>query len=251
MGASEDEASRRAISNQNSRRGGLKLAAIAIFIFLAAAGALGQTPTASNAKTDSTADYSKEAFVIEKLRTVVSFENDGASRLATTSAVRVQSQAGVEHWGVLSVGYSSTNEQVEIDYVRVHKADGTVVETPSDSAQNVTSEIMRVAPMYTDYHEKHVPVKGLGVGDVLEYEITKHLQTPLIPGQFWFAYDFDKTNVVLDEEVDVSVPKDRAVNLRNVVTVSKAHMGRRVALLSPERMKGICAAMGFSLGCTS
>jgi mRNA interferase MazF len=42
-----------------------------------------------------------------------------------------------------------------------------------------------------------------------------------------------------------------AVNLHNVVTVSKAHLGRRVAVLSTERMKEICAAMGFSLGCTS
>ena len=42
-----------------------------------------------------------------------------------------------------------------------------------------------------------------------------------------------------------------AVNPHNVVTVSKAHLGRRVAMLSPERMKEICAALGFSLGCTS
>jgi len=42
-----------------------------------------------------------------------------------------------------------------------------------------------------------------------------------------------------------------AVNLHNVVTVSKTHLGRRVAVLSPERMKEICAAIGFSLGCTS
>ena len=42
-----------------------------------------------------------------------------------------------------------------------------------------------------------------------------------------------------------------AVNLHNVVTVSKAHLGRRVAVLSPERMKEICAALGFSVGCTS
>jgi mRNA-degrading endonuclease toxin of MazEF toxin-antitoxin module len=42
-----------------------------------------------------------------------------------------------------------------------------------------------------------------------------------------------------------------AVHLHNVVTVSKAHLGRRVAVLSPERMKEICAALGFSLGCTS
>lgn len=42
-----------------------------------------------------------------------------------------------------------------------------------------------------------------------------------------------------------------AVNLHNVVTVSKTHLGRRVAVLSPERMNEICAALGFALGCSS
>ena len=42
-----------------------------------------------------------------------------------------------------------------------------------------------------------------------------------------------------------------AVNLHNVVTVSKAHLGRRVAVLSPERLREICAALGFALGCSS
>ena len=42
-----------------------------------------------------------------------------------------------------------------------------------------------------------------------------------------------------------------SVNLHNVVTVSKAHLGRRVAALSPARMREICTAMGFALGCTS
>jgi len=41
-----------------------------------------------------------------------------------------------------------------------------------------------------------------------------------------------------------------AVNLHNVVTVSKAHLGRRVAMLSSERLEEICAALGFSMGCT-
>ena len=40
-----------------------------------------------------------------------------------------------------------------------------------------------------------------------------------------------------------------AVNLHNVVTVSLAHLGRRVAMLSPERLKEISAALGFALGC--
>lgn len=40
-----------------------------------------------------------------------------------------------------------------------------------------------------------------------------------------------------------------AVNLHNVVTVSKEHIGRRVAKLSSQRLAEVCAALGFALGC--
>lgn len=41
-----------------------------------------------------------------------------------------------------------------------------------------------------------------------------------------------------------------AVNLHNVVTVSKARLGRRVAGLSAERLQEVCRALGFALGCS-
>jgi mRNA interferase MazF len=41
------------------------------------------------------------------------------------------------------------------------------------------------------------------------------------------------------------------VNLHNVVTVSKAHLGRRLAVLNREKMKELCSALGFALGCTT
>jgi len=40
-----------------------------------------------------------------------------------------------------------------------------------------------------------------------------------------------------------------AVNLHNVITVSKDHLGRRVAVLSSARLEEICNALGFALGC--
>jgi mRNA interferase MazF len=40
-----------------------------------------------------------------------------------------------------------------------------------------------------------------------------------------------------------------AVNLHNVVTVSKDHVGRRLARLDDERMREVCAALAFALGC--
>jgi mRNA-degrading endonuclease toxin of MazEF toxin-antitoxin module len=40
-----------------------------------------------------------------------------------------------------------------------------------------------------------------------------------------------------------------AINLHNVVTVSQAALGRRVATLAPARMRDVCAALAFALGC--
>jgi mRNA-degrading endonuclease toxin of MazEF toxin-antitoxin module len=42
-----------------------------------------------------------------------------------------------------------------------------------------------------------------------------------------------------------------AVNLHNVVTVSRARIGKRVARVNTMRMEEICGALRFSLGCDS
>ena len=42
-----------------------------------------------------------------------------------------------------------------------------------------------------------------------------------------------------------------AVNLHNTITVPKAKLERRIASLTPERMREICGALGFALGCSS
>lgn len=40
-----------------------------------------------------------------------------------------------------------------------------------------------------------------------------------------------------------------AISLHNAVTVDQRKLGRRVAQLDPGRMREVCAALGFSLGC--
>jgi mRNA interferase MazF len=55
------------------------------------------------------------------------------------------------------------------------------------------------------------------------------------------------SEVVLNEEDGMKSPC--AVNLHSAVTVSHQRMGERVAQLSSARMKEVCAALRFSLGC--
>ena len=39
------------------------------------------------------------------------------------------------------------------------------------------------------------------------------------------------------------------VNLHNLITVSRQNLGPRLSQLSPRRMKEVCAALAFALGC--
>jgi mRNA interferase MazF len=55
------------------------------------------------------------------------------------------------------------------------------------------------------------------------------------------------SEVVLNEDDGMKSPC--AVNLHNAVTVPQKRLGRRVAQLSASRMREICAALRFSVGC--
>ena len=99
--------------------------------------------------------------------------------------------------------------------MRVRKPDGSVVETPPENVQDMAAEITRQAPFYSDLHEKHVAVKGLSVGDVLEFRTEEHTTKPLAPGQFWTEYTFAKDLIILDEQLEISVPRDRAIKIKS------------------------------------
>jgi tetratricopeptide (TPR) repeat protein/transglutaminase-like putative cysteine protease len=163
----------------------------------------------------SAADYSKEALVIQNLGTDVTFAADGTLVWEQNLVVRVQSDAGVRRFGVLTFPYSAANEKIDLVYVRVRKPDGRVVETPESSAQDIPSDVARSAPTYSDLREKQVPVKGLGAGDVLEYRARSTRTRAEVPGHFWFSYDFIKDAIVLEETLRIAVPRDKYVNLKS------------------------------------
>lgn len=156
-----------------------------------------------------------EAVIVESLHSIVRFENDGTGTRETAAAVRILSEAAVKQYGLLSFGYSSANEDISFPYVRVRKPDGTVVPTPAGNIVDTTAEVTREAPMFSDYREKHVTVRGLAVGDLLEYDALVRIEHPLVPGQFWTSYTFSNTGTVLDEQLEVNLPKDRAVNVKS------------------------------------
>ncbi len=151
-------------------------------------------------------DYSKEAYLIEQLDTRVRFSADGATERVQTTRIKVLTDAGVRGWGVLNFPYSADTDTIEIPYVRVRKADGSVIATPAVNVLDLPTEVMRQAPLYSDLKEKQVPVKALSAGDTLEFSMIIRDPKPLVPGQFWFDYNFFTSGVALEETLEVRFP---------------------------------------------
>ncbi len=161
------------------------------------------------------ADRSQEAFVVEQIIASATYEADGTGVRQTTQRVKIQSEAGVQRFGNLVFPYQKQYEAVDIDYVRVIKPDGQIILTPLDSVQDLDSEITHSAPLYSDFREKHVIVRRLSAGDVLEWQNTVHELKPLAPGQFWLHYDFTRRFIVLDEQFRLNIPKGKYVNVKS------------------------------------
>jgi hypothetical protein len=156
-------------------------------------------------------DFSKEGLVLEKVYTRYRMEADGTGTRESTSRIHVLADSGVKQMAVLTFTYTASNQQVEVGYVRVIKPDGTVVVTPDYNIQDIPAEVTRTAPMYSDIHEKHVAVKGLGVGDTIESKVTFRTLKPEAPDQFWLEYSFEKNLIILDEQLDLDLPAGKSV----------------------------------------
>ena len=149
--------------------------------------------------------------MVEHFRHTTRFENDGTGREEQEARIKVTSESGVQALGQLKVGYSTQSDQLEIVYVRVRKPDGTVITAQDSAIQDLT---IPDAPVYTDYHQKHISVPSLRPGDTLEFRYVRTIVNPLIPGQFWTSYNFTEQGIVLEEQVEIDIPKNREVKLK-------------------------------------
>jgi transglutaminase-like putative cysteine protease/tetratricopeptide (TPR) repeat protein len=201
---------------------------------------LAQAPPSSRQKTNN----AEEAAVFDRILNRVHFENDGTEVSETEAVVRIQSQAGVEEFGQLVFGYSSATEKLEVEYVRVRKPDGRVVVTPESTAQDFAPDVLKEAPMYSDYRQRHISVAALQSGDTLEYRTVTRVLTSLATGNFWYEYTFPKDVVVNEARLELDIPKSREVKLKTPTRQPETHdTGDRrvytwvVKNIQPERDK--------------
>lgn len=159
--------------------------------------------------------YAEQPFVYEKIATQVTFDEDGNSTRQVIASVRIQSPAGVQQFSVLPFPYPSASADMRIVSVRVVQPDGTIIATPASDIQDMPAQLTQEAPYFSDIREKEVAVKGLAVGDLLEYEMQLRFRNRWVGKQLVFDYNFYTEGIALDEELEIRVPADRHVNIQS------------------------------------
>jgi tetratricopeptide (TPR) repeat protein len=202
----------------NSSRMKVFLITLTLIFFVVTDPTLAQRPTSipSPPPLEKGPDYSQEALVIELMKLVYRFEKDGTGARELSFRGRIQSDAAIQQFGQLVLPYSSANEQLDIDFIRVRKPDGTVVTSTASDVQDLSAPIAREAPVYTDLRQKHITVRGLRPGDILEYHVIWRVTTALAANHFWFEHDFFEPGrlIVLDEQLVVNIPRDSKVKIK-------------------------------------
>ncbi|MFC6645717.1 DUF3857 domain-containing protein [Granulicella cerasi] len=165
--------------------------------------------------------YGAESFVVMKSSWVYSFNADGTGYRDHTVAVRLQSEASLRTFGVVSTQFASASEHVEMHYVRVHHPDGSVTETPVKDVIEQPEQVTREAPFYSDLKQAQLPVKNLRVGDTLEWEIRVVTTRAEAPNHFWGASSFIGEEVVsLDDNLELRVPASKKATVWTNPSVS-------------------------------
>jgi tetratricopeptide (TPR) repeat protein len=203
-----------------------------------------KAPEAAKQKPDDDqqkTDYSQEAVVIEQLSMGYRYERDGTGQREFMMRIKIQSDAGVERFGQLVFPYTSANEKLDMDYVRVRKADGSVVNATASDIQDLSAPLAREAPIYTDLRQKHITVPGLRPGDQLEYRLVWTIHSPLAKNHFWVEHDFvTRGPIVLNDELTVNIPAGSKIKLKTEPGYDptiKDEDGRRIYTWKSSKLK--------------
>ncbi|MBV9669469.1 MAG: DUF3857 and transglutaminase domain-containing protein, partial [Acidobacteriales bacterium] len=171
-------------------------------------------PAQKAASQQDANDFSKQPYLVEQFINRYRWQADGTGTRETILRAKIQSALGVQQLGQVPVGYSSANESVKINYARVRKANGETVNVSDSGIQDLTAPVAREAPMYSDFRVKQIIVPSLEVGDTLEYDINVNIEKPLAQNHFWLEHNFNKDNIMLDEQLEVDVPAAVTVTLK-------------------------------------
>ena len=202
---------------------------LAALLFLVGQSASAAKPAQGKPAVPSQPSYAAEADVVEQSEIAFRYNDDGTGVEEAHLRVKVQNEAGVRAFSVLSATYASRTQSAQVESVTVTHADGTSTATPATDAMTQPATVTQQAPLYSDLEVLQIPVRGLRPGDLLEYRIKIAQTHAEAPGEFWSSLALPKDSVYLAEIVKLDVPANKYVQVWSPgLRPAMTHSGGRI-----------------------
>lgn len=143
---------------------------------------------------------------IDLLETHVRFEANGDSRKEVHALVKINDELGARQFARLNFSYNRAFQSVEIPFARITHANGGTSDVLASAITDNPDPAVVNFPAYQDIRVKSIRILGLAPDDSLEYRVvTTTTHHPLAP-DFWFEHTFDRSGVVLQEQLTLEMP---------------------------------------------
>jgi tetratricopeptide (TPR) repeat protein len=146
------------------------------------------------------------SIVFERQHMRVRIEADGRGTRTMTMHVRANDDAGVRQAGQIPLVYAPSSDDLAIQSLAVHKADGRVITAGPEAVQDHAIQPSAQIPMFIDLRQKTVTVPALQPGDTVAITAVWTVARPLAERHGWFEHSFVKHAVVTDERLEIDVP---------------------------------------------
>jgi len=146
-------------------------------------------------------------------------EGDGLHQLSIYIAGKIITKEAKSDYSQIPVFFNSFYEDIDLDFARTIKEDGTVLDVSSDAIQIKTYPDYSGGKTYTDMRVLAFSLPALDVGTLFEYQVTLKQKTPVIETRWLDRFPF---NLVLHNlSYPYSTRVDPVYKSRFILTVPR------------------------------
>jgi len=156
--------------------------------------------------------YPDANVVVVESRRQVRYNENGTYLDRSYELVRILTDAGKRGYGEQAFEYARKYDAVRIEYARVIKPDGRMVEVPADMIKDVTHPALAQMNIYdADTRMQMVTFPNLEVGDAIEYEVLDSCFQAPMEGQFDLIELFQGGEPIIHKRVEIDGPDTNPV----------------------------------------
>lgn len=161
----------------------------------------------------SAQDYPQAGALILKVDEEMVVSGDDSAVSYSHIAAKILNERGKKDFSEIEIEYDSTDEEVELEFARVIKSDGSVLMVGQKNIRDVSKYLN--FPLYSNARVRIISMPEIAEGAIVEYKAIIKKHKLIDKDKFAINYFFQENEPILNCRFHLIVPKDKKINIRD------------------------------------